>query len=825
MASDPNIEEKYPDYINKSDILGKFRNETIISRSALLSDYNLGYGNLTGFHLSYNDVLLNKNSSDNHFSDGGLSFIEDEKYSILPNLISRKASNVWNIEGKVVDLPDSRDDLKDEKIGNKLNTGDFHLNITGSLRGFFDRIDIPDLKEIPLPLPNYLFKLYDYRTKERIGRSHQSNDSDNDDDSIDNQNLGYLSDEEIIDELNTRRTGNFTKPNGSIKLQFFSPESHNKATVDNDGNTTTLIALSLKLNDDLESDEHSISLSGVYHQDTGNILVITRSAKFNGIYALPELNLVNDSHFNRSRWALFNEFNETKIEDMNFDSVENLVDSSDECEYIGYFHMESTNLTTTELRTIDNELSNPIGRPHKEIPDLKISSGLLYSPNCAVVLDVSTLTGKRDEVYDNTLRNVILVLCVILSLQIFVLIRQMAYTNTPSTLSKLSFWTIALMNMQDGALSVISLLCSMIYTDLYVQFAVCAFLAFTCSAIYEVKYGVQIYCTQINERPVNWRTMLQGTTIDEIENRAQNNEEPTNEGTNTDSAADTNNRTTNTETDTANNATPTPIVTQPADEQTVGAELYTRHFFAVLIFLFCLLNVITWPKRPRQIFEYFFITIFNSYWIPQVYRNTLKGSRSSFSWEFVISTSILRLIPVIYIETFDNPFNHHKDLKFTTFLIIWMTAQILMLYLQELLGARFFLSNKYLPASYDYHPLITKGDIESGFSIGVEDLISDGASSTNEDSRNLKYVTDCAICMQTLEVPILNSSSDLRDSTSSTADSTSLLPGITKSTVNIIARRKYMVTPCRHIFHTECLENWMMYKLQCPVCRTSLPPA
>jgi len=28
-----------------------------------------------------------------------------------------------------------------------------------------------------------------------------------------------------------------------------------------------------------------------------------------------------------------------------------------------------------------------------------------------------------------------------------------------------------------------------------------------------------------------------------------------------------------------------------------------------------------------------------------------------------------------------------------------------------------------------------------------------------------------------------------------------------------------MVTPCRHVFHSNCLEGWMRFRLQCPNCR------
>ena len=33
----------------------------------------------------------------------------------------------------------------------------------------------------------------------------------------------------------------------------------------------------------------------------------------------------------------------------------------------------------------------------------------------------------------------------------------------------------------------------------------------------------------------------------------------------------------------------------------------------------------------------------------------------------------------------------------------------------------------------------------------------------------------------------------------------------------------FMITPCHHAFHTECLNRWMDVKLECPTCRAILP--
>lgn len=39
-----------------------------------------------------------------------------------------------------------------------------------------------------------------------------------------------------------------------------------------------------------------------------------------------------------------------------------------------------------------------------------------------------------------------------------------------------------------------------------------------------------------------------------------------------------------------------------------------------------------------------------------------------------------------------------------------------------------------------------------------------------------------------------------------------------------VLRGQYMVTPCDHVFHKPCLQQWMAVKLECPTCRAVLPP-
>ena len=34
--------------------------------------------------------------------------------------------------------------------------------------------------------------------------------------------------------------------------------------------------------------------------------------------------------------------------------------------------------------------------------------------------------------------------------------------------------------------------------------------------------------------------------------------------------------------------------------------------------------------------------------------------------------------------------------------------------------------------------------------------------------------------------------------------------------------KEYMLTPCKHIFHRDCLEKWFLHKKECPNCRNNL---
>ncbi|QPG73950.1 hypothetical protein FOA43_001265 [Brettanomyces nanus] len=767
MSSAPPQDAGYPPPTARKRIMKEFQGELEESRKSLAGDYEQGYGNLTGFRLSYHDAILGRNLSDWPFSDHlNHPYEETEEFSILPNVVSRRARDVWNTESRTVELPNEDSDTHPSKH----RSGVYHQNVTGYARGTFHKEKI-SLVPIQMEVPAYYDKLREYKQIQNeinfgndLGRTSPFEDDEPD-----------HSDTPVDIPVQPKRPGNITAVSGITKFSMYNTKDEEMAE---SAGETTAVDLIVTLNDNGEHDEQQVSLSGLYHIDNGNLVATTRSAKFAGIYALPHLNLGPGKHFNSTRELYLLRSNRTAPEDITFSFVDQLLEDSASCEYVAYLHFESTDMDLKEIHQIDDELTNPMGRPHRVPPKLRITGGVLYSPDCGIMLDLDPAEGPRNEVYTNDLRRTIIFLSFIVLAQIILFVNQMNVTNTPSTLSRISFWTLALINVADGSFSMIALLCSMIFKDLYLQFVFCAFLAFTCCSIFEMKYNIMVYSAQINERPITWRTALQGTPLDER----------TEEGNETTPAI----------------TAPTP---QPQDDQTIAAQLYTR-YFCTLIFLFFGLSVTTWPIKQRRVFEYITLTVFNSYWFPQIYRNVIRGSRKSFTWQFILGTSIIRLAPIAYACIFPNPFYHHPDYMFVVFLSSWIAIQLFALFLQEILGPRFFLPERYLPKTYKYHPLLTKGDLENGYNF--ESFVD----SDQPPGSTLKCKLDCTICMQSLEIPVIDN----------TVENTELHESMASNARNLMATRAYMVTPCRHIFHTECLEGWMRYKLQCPVCRNSLPP-
>ncbi|KAJ9142568.1 Transmembrane E3 ubiquitin-protein ligase 1 [Coniochaeta hoffmannii] len=290
-------------------------------------------------------------------------------------------------------------------------------------------------------------------------------------------------------------------------------------------------------------------------------------------------------------------------------------------------------------------------------------------------------------------------------------------------------------------------------------------------------------------------------------------------------------------------ATPAVRATIAQPQRTPFSSISGRFILLGTLLLFVSVAAISWPAPIRAFYCNLLAFIYFSLWVPQIYRNIIRNSRRAYSWRFMIGQSVLRAAPVAYFYLRDDNilFAMTDPLAFTV-LAGWLWVQLWVLAFQDVLGPRYGLPKGWLPEAWDYHPVLREDNLEAGglpigLVGGADDdnepgspvtrraSVSDGSSSKStrkvdrskdgKDGKSVRahvYEIDCAICRETLEVPVVPAGTD--------PDAV----GAGGSVAATLARRTYMVTPCRHIFHSACLEGWLRFRLQCPICREELPP-
>ncbi|KAF2486360.1 hypothetical protein BDY17DRAFT_291346 [Neohortaea acidophila] len=722
---------------------------------------------------------------------------------------------------------------------------------------------------------------------------------------------------------------NVTGEEGDVRLRFHKhrPPADELAKHDDFGNVTSLVA-DLTITDD-DSSEYSARLFGVYFLHAGQAILTTTSDKFAGIFLLPHL-AMSERMFAASRGLLNDTISKTlqrqvdgRSESFNpwssstQEAPVNRV-SFPECEIIVYLQQHPPTSTSraapdaSVLSVLEKELRFPTGAYVPPAPDMKFSM-TAFSPDCGYVLeskgppgyaiqDGAHFTGPKMEVLNNSSRKHDLVFTLVLLLQIFLLKRQMHEASTPSTRSRISLYTVAMLALGDGFTFMTFLLVSFFIGGLFVTIMATAFLSFVCVSFFGMRFLMDIWLVQAPERArrrreeaEEWqrREEIYREALERVrERRAQ---DPALNGGNAASNGGSANPVTPAQdinitpapsipqedvppvADPAVTATPDqapppnpapvdslppPVTMQrptdtgaapvfmPSDQvdleqwapapgaagqaQMVYREsfgsVYTRFYLLLLAILFMSLNAMGWPSGLRRVYFTTLGVIYLSFWIPQINRNVQRNCRKALKWEFVLGQSFVRCLPFAYFYTYKrNVVFSDVDYTSLAILVVWLWVQILVLASQELIGPRWFVGKNWAPPAYDYHPVLREDVEGSTMPMGFSEAAAAAASTPSspiaereggslsrraslaakESRERGKRVYDCAICMQELEVPVIESGS----SSESMSGPTGLL-----------ARRMYMVTPCRHIFHSGCLEGWMKYRLQCPICRETLPP-
>ncbi|ORY71874.1 uncharacterized protein BCR38DRAFT_418268 [Pseudomassariella vexata] len=521
------------------------------------------------------------------------------------------------------------------------------------------------------------------------------------------------------------------------------------------------------------------------------------------------------------------------------------------------------------IEEIENELRFPQGAPQQGRPKLRMSA-MVFSPDCAFLLetkgppdypqaDGDHLAGWKQEFWLHSVSTWLLGFALIIFIQVQLLKLQMRETSTPSTLGRISFHTGSIMLLADGVILAGSAAWSLSATTTMLPS-----LVVTCAAFLSMTVGVTFLAEIYKVQEPEWRRRDRERER-ERQAASTTNNTPRPASTPTPPTAAPGAASTpgpNTILSTAARRAiprpPSPPIIIPSDQDidaeieevtnnptailpapaTAGnnttpaaanssitlSNIFGRFIMAGITLLFLTLAAVTWRPHFRSIYFNLLVFSYLSLWAPQIYRNIYRNCRHALSWRFVIGQSCLRLLPISYFYLVKDNFAFAQP-DWTAFAVLagWVWIQIWALVFQSVLGPRFGVPKGWMPEAWEYHPILREDNVESGgLPIGLVLAASGSESPTFErrdsnagsggggDKKNTRvHVIDCAICRETLEVPIIKAG---------TGDPTA------GGVAGVFERRKYMVTPCRHVFHSVCLEGWMRFRLQCPICREELPP-
>ncbi|CDS07323.1 hypothetical protein LRAMOSA01272 [Lichtheimia ramosa] len=526
----------------------------------------------------------------------------------------------------------------------------------------------------------------------------------------------------------------------------------------------------MRLRDSDKADYGSLLLAdGVHFRNDGSLYLVgasNRSISYSEdlLHMLP-----TDESMSQTRQVILEEIDK-RIEELeelaswSDQGPEDMSFSSDfQCmfEMFIQLHPVPNDVKLLHLLEYERELENPQGISTIKAPPLKMSS-VMYSPNCGVSIVSNDSDGTRIEKFYNKSIHYATMATLVALVQIFSLINQMEYTSTPSSVSNVSYWTIAMQAMMDGHLCLLHLTTGVVVESVFMPFAAAAFFNFILVSVFSMRYLLLIWRIQ---RPENTRPAPSTTATTEDNPNSNVNEQrtilplATNRGRS--------------------------MVSENDSPRDVSI-LYYRLYVLLLLGLFIFYQTAARSAFVQNIIIGTLGFAFYSFWVPQIIRNVLRGCRKPLSRRYVITMSITRLAIPLYFYGCPHNLIAHETSPLVWFLALYVGLQAFILYLQDVLGPRFFVSERFLPQTYNYHPIIPPSDEENASGVAAE---NGGA-----------LPRDCAICMLPVD-------------TSGTGP-----PGL-----HVLGRAQYMLTPCQHLFHTECLEKWMRIKLECPVCRSYLP--
>mmetsp|Transcript_738 Transcript_738/g.810 ORF Transcript_738/g.810 Transcript_738/m.810 type:complete len:1236 (+) Transcript_738:144-3851(+) len=403
-----------------------------------------------------------------------------------------------------------------------------------------------------------------------------------------------------------------------------------------------------------------------------------------------------------------------------------------------------------------------------------ILNGTIISPNCNFAANINASAIRTDwEVTTGKAINYSFYMMTICLTQIVLLLRQLLHTQAQSVATRVSLLCIGWQTVVDALLCLVHIYLSLAMQPLFTAFASVAFFKLLIFCVIEMKYMAII---------IQARNASNGGNTIELLRRQI-------------------------------------------------AMLHLRFYVALMGSCLGFFYSGDSYRTPYMLVLY-------SFWVPQIIHNVVTEAKKPLHPYYIYGMSVTRLFAPIYIFAIQGNFlkevypESATDIFMCQLLSLWVGIQALILDAQGRYGARFMIPTQFLPPKYDYSRPIPASLLSSCNE-------TENPSEQLQKEREIPKTEVCSLVVTKRDTSPRDGGARNRKEGNKinrpetmTTETVMALPKNPSTCIDCVIcyneidttnRTAYMLSPCDHIFHKDCLVQWMEVKMECPICRTQLP--
>ena len=207
--------------------------------------------------------------------------------------------------------------------------------------------------------------------------------------------------------------------------------------------------------------------------------------------------------------------------------------------------------------------------------------------------------------------------------------------------------------------------------------------------------------------------------------------------------------------------------------------------------------------------------LFTCTWLFQIVHSVRKGTKPPMQLDYILVNTLIRLYLPLYLKAYSaNAFELRPSYTKVFGVVCIVLVEMGLLMIQRCYGGKVIIPRYCKSLQFNYY---TDDISDEKYSSQVmcaiclemlaEENSSDGGS-RDEEVERIKVKNRRKVCVDRIKK--VHCVEVCREKMCDVFNPRN-------------QRKKYMVTPCEHVFHNVCLEEWIKIKSECPCCRRRIP--